>query len=73
MNRHISRKLKWKVLEYREVAATTGRRQLYGLHIINADYRYGQNNWIRIIVVERSRMKDLREEVGTNIRIVSFK
>ena len=49
MNRHISRQLKLKVLEYREVPVTTWRRQLCP-HIINEDFRYGQNNWIRIIV-----------------------
>ena len=78
MDRKISRKLKGKVLDSYVVPAST-----YGLEsqtlALSELHQYKlqicENNWIRRIAgvrrVERRRMKDLREEVGTNACIVA--
>ena len=73
--RKISRKLKRKVLDSSVVPAIT-----YGLETLDLSELHQhklevcENNWIRRIVgvrrVERRRMKDLREEVGTKACIV---
>ena len=82
VDRKISRKQKEKVLVSCVVPASTyGLRTLvlselhqYTVHK-RVVYVQGENNWIRRIVevmrVERRRMKDLREEVGTKACIVS--
>ena len=75
MDRKISRKLKGKVLDSCVVPANT-----YGLETLALSelHQYKlqvcENNWIRRIAgvrrVERRKMKDLREEVGTKACIV---
>ena len=72
----ISRKLKGKLLDYCVLPAST-----YGLETLALSEMHQhklqvcENNWIRKIAgvrrVERRRMKDLREEVGTKACIVS--
>ena len=73
--RQISRKLKGKVLDSCVVPAST-----YGLETLTLSelqqhkLQVCENNWIRRIVgvrrVERWRMKNLREEVGTKACII---
>ena len=75
VDRKISRKLKGKVLDSCVVPAST-----YGLETLALSELHQhkpqvcENNWIRKIAgvrrVERRRMKDLREEVGTKACIV---
>ena len=68
--RKISRKLKGKVLDSCVVPASTyGLETLALSELHQHKLQVCENNWIRRIVgvrrVERWRMKDLREEVGT--------
>ena len=75
VDRQISRKLKGKVLDSCVVPAST-----YGLEILalselhQHNLQACENNWIRKIAgvrrVEKRRMKDMREEVGTKACIV---
>ena len=75
VDRNISRKLKWKVLDSCVVPAS-----IYGLETLALSELHQhklqvcENNWIRRLAgirrVERRRMKDLREEVGTKACIV---
>ena len=73
MDRKISRKLMGKVL-YSCVApaSTYGLETLAMSKLQQHKLQVCENNWIRKIVkrVERRRMKDLREEVGTKACIV---
>ena len=67
MDRNISRKLKGKVLDSCVVPLALSELHQHKLQVC-------ENNWIRRIAgvrrVERRRMKDLREEVGTKACIV---
>ena len=70
MDRKISRKLKGKVLDSCVVPASTyGLETLALSELHQHKLQICENNWIRRIAgvrrVERRRMKDLREEVGT--------
>ena len=70
--RKISRKLKGKVLDSCVVPASTyGLETLALSELHQHKLQVCENNWIRNIVgvrrVERWRMKDLREEVGTKL------
>ena len=75
MDRKISRKLKGKVLDSCVVPASTyGLETLALSELHQHKLQVCENNWIRRIAgvrrVERRRMKDLREEVGTKACIV---
>ena len=75
MDRKISRKLKRKVLDSCVVPASTyGLETLALSELHQHKLQVCENNWIRRIAgvrrVERRRMKDLREEVGTKACIV---
>ena len=75
MDRKISRKLKGKVLDSCVVPASTyGLERLALTELHQHKLQVCENNWIRRIAgvrrVERRRMKDLREEVGTKASIV---
>ena len=75
VDRKITRKLKWKVLDSSIVPASTyGLETLALSELHQHKLQVCENNWIRRIAgvkrVERRRMKDLREEVGTNACIV---
>ena len=70
VDRKISRKLKGKVLDSCEVPASTyGLETLALFELHQHKLQVCENNWIRRIAgvkrVERRRMKDLREDVGT--------
>ena len=74
-DRKISRKLKGKVLDSCVVPASTyGLDTLALSEVHQHKLQVRENNWIRNIAgvrrVERRRMKDLREEVGTKACIV---
>ena len=71
VDRKISRKLKGKVLDSCVVPASTyGLETLALSELHQHKLQVCENNWIRKIAgvrrVERRRMKDLREEVGSN-------
>ena len=75
VDRKISRKLKWKVLDSCVVPASTYDLDTLALSELHQHKLYVcLNNWIRRIPgvkrVKRRRMNDLREEVGTNACIV---
>ena len=75
MDRGISRKLKGKVLYSCVVPASTyGLETLALSELHQHKLQVCENNWIRIIAgvrrVERRRMNDLREKVGTKACIV---
>ena len=75
VDRHISRKLKGKVLDSCVVPASTYVLETLALSELHQHkLQVCENNWIRKIAgvrrVERRRMKDLREEVGTKACIV---
>ena len=75
MDRKISRKLKGKVLDSCVVPASTyGLETLALSELHQHKLQVCENNWIRRIArvrrVERRRMTDLREEVGTKACIV---
>ena len=75
MDRKISRKLKGEVLDSCVVPASTyGLETLALSELHQHKLQVCENNWIRRIArvprVERRRMKDLREEVGTKACIV---
>ena len=76
MDRKISRKLKGKVLDSCVVPAicTYGLETLALSELHQHKLQVCENNWIRRIAgvrrLERRRMKDLREEVGTKACIV---
>ena len=75
MDRKISRKLKGKVLDSCVMPASTyGLETLALSELHQHKLQVCENNWIRRIAgvrrVERRRMKDLREEVGTKACIV---
>ena len=70
VDRNISKKLKGKVLDSCVVPASTyGLETLALSELHQHKLQVCENNWIRKIAgvrrVERRRMKDLREEVGT--------
>ena len=76
VDRKISRKLKGKVLDSCVVPASTyGFETLVLSELHQHKLQVCENNWIRRIAgvkrVERRRMKDLREEVGTKACIVA--
>ena len=74
MDRKISRKLKGKVLNSCVVPASTYGLDTLALSELHQHKLQVCENWIRRIagvrIVERRRMKDLREEVGTKACIV---
>ena len=75
VDRNISRKLKGMVLDSCVVTASIYGLETLALSELNQHkLQLRENNWIRSIAgvkrVERRRMKDLREEVGTNACIV---
>ena len=75
VDRKISRKLKGNVLDsYVVPASTSGLDTLALSELHQHKLQVCENNWIRKIAgvrrVERRRMKDLREEVGTKACIV---
>ena len=75
MNRKMSRKLKGKVLDSCAVPASTHGLDTLALSELHQHkLQVCENNWIRRIAgvkrVERRRMKDLREKVGTKVCIV---
>ena len=75
VDRKISRKLKGKVLDSCVVPASTyGLETLALSELHQHKLQVCENNWIRKIAgvrrVERRRMKDLREEVGSKACIV---
>ena len=75
VDRKISRKLKGKVLDYCVVPASTyGFETLALSELHQHKLQVCENNWIRRIAgvrrVERRRMKDLREVVGTKACII---
>ena len=75
VDRKISRKLKGKVLDSCVVPASTyGLEKLALSELHQHKLQVCENNWIRKIAgvrrVERRRMKDLREEVGSKACIV---
>ena len=77
VDRKISRKLKGKVLDYCVVPASTyGLETLALSELHQHKLQVCENNWIRKIAgagrVERRRMKDLREEVGTKACVVGI-
>ena len=76
VDRNISRKLKGKVLDSCVVPASTyGSETLPLSELHQHKLQVCENNWIRKIAgvrrVERRRMKDMREDVGTKVCIVS--
>ena len=78
MDRKVSRKLKGKVLDSCVVPASTyGLETLALSELHQHKLQVCENNWIRRIAgvrrVERRRMKDLREEVGTKACMVRMK
>ena len=75
VDRNISRKLKGKVLDSYVVPANTYSLDTLALSELHQHkLQVCENNWIRRLAgvrrVERRRMKDLREEVGTTACIV---
>ena len=74
VDRKISRKLKGKFLDSCVVPASTYGLETLALSELHQHKLLCENNWIRKIAgvrrVERRRMKDLREEVGTKACIV---